>query len=143
MSGNTMRYTVETEFLLVDHFSIQLDKLGFADNLLNKTLGVSLLKAQQRWEALGQKIAQVSAVIGTAAVGAAINASKKYIEFEDVVTKAGSKFVDLDVTSGTFLDDLDALSEAAQQVGAVTKYTASDAAGVLDKMAMGCIIFRK
>lgn len=134
--ADTRRYAVETEFYLVDHASKALDKLGFSGSILNKTFGVGLLKAQESWKALGQRAMQTATVLGGVAVASAVTAAKKYVEFEDVLTKAGSKFVDLDVTSATYADDLNALSKTAQNVGAVTKYSASDAMGALDKMAM-------
>lgn len=134
--ADTRRYAVETEFFLIDHASRALDKLGFSSGVLNKTLGMGLLKAQESWKALGQRVVQGAAALGGVAVASAVTATKKYIEFEDVLTKAGSKFIDMDVTSTTYADDLKMLSKAAQKVGAVTKYSASDAMGALDKMAM-------
>lgn len=134
--SQTMLYTVETEFTLIDHFSKALDKAGACANVFNNTVGASFLRAQKAWESFGGAAAQAARSFGAAALGAAVDAGRKYVEFEDVLTKAGSKFVDLDVTSATYAEDLDALSKAAQKVGAVTKYSASDAAGALDKMAM-------
>ena len=93
--ADTRRYAVETEFFLIDHASRALDKLGFSSGVLNKTLGMGLLKAQESWKALGQKVVQGAAALSGVAVASAVTATKKYIEFEDVLTKAGSKFIDI------------------------------------------------
>lgn len=133
------RYAVETEFTIADSASKVLDRIGKGAG----ALGASFDKAQGRWNALGAKLTQTAQVFGAAALGAAAAAGRKYVEFEDVLTKAGSKFTDLDVTGATYAEDLDALSKAAQKVGATTKYSASDAAGALDKMAMAGLTSRQ
>jgi len=55
------KYAIETEFLLLDHASQALDKIGFSAGILKKTVGLSMLKAQERMEVLGKKALAVSA----------------------------------------------------------------------------------
>ncbi|WP_407371492.1 phage tail tape measure protein [Carnobacterium sp.] len=82
-------------------------------------------------------MAGVAAGAGVALAGkTVVDSVKTYVEFEDAVTKAGSKFKDLDVTSAGYNDTLEVMQKAAREVGAVTKFSATDAAGALDKMAM-------
>ncbi len=52
------KYAIETEFLLLDHASQALDKIGFSAGILKKTVGLSMLKAQERMEVLGKKEAK-------------------------------------------------------------------------------------
>lgn len=117
-----------------------MNKLGLSGRVLERTVGVGLVKAQRDWELLGLGALKAVGAIGSAAkqmVTSGVTSSlQKYTEFEDTLTKAGTKFIDLDVRSSDYAENLEELSRAAQKVGAVTKYTASDAAGALDKMAM-------
>ena len=52
------------------------------------------------------------------------------------MTKAGSKFKDVDVTSAEYNQTLEKLQASAREVGALTKFSAVDSANALDKMAM-------
>lgn len=140
-------YAIRTIFDLKDLATPKLQKLSSMGGLVGLSLDRAARNGERHWANLkasvsggvafvGQKAAQITTLTGAALTVAAASATKKYIEFEDVVTKAGSKFVDLDVTSGTYAASLDALSKKAQEVGSLTKFSASDAAGALDKMAM-------
>ena len=134
------RYQILTEFSFIDNASKAMNKLGLSGRVLERTVGVGLVKAQRDWELLGLGALKAVGAIGSAAkqmVTSGVTSSlQKYTEFEDTLTKAGTKFIDLDVRSSDYAENLEELSRAAQKVGAVTKYTASDAAGALDKMAM-------
>ena len=59
-----------------------------------------------------------------------------FVQLDDNITNAGAKFKDLDTTSSTYAETLDKLSQAARAVGRDTEFSATDAAGALDKMAM-------
>lgn len=140
-------YQIATEFVLTDKFSSSFAKMGrLGQGFEGKIAGI-LNKADARFTAFGQvtknaagvALKSLASMSASAITGGITNSVQKYTEFEDTLTKAGSKFVDLDVTSSDYVDNLQALSNAAQKVGAVTKYTASDAAGALDKMAMAGI----
>ena len=63
MSGTTQRYTVETEFVAIDAVSKVLKKMGADSELFKNAVGVQLLKQQEKWTALGEKIKQVGAAI--------------------------------------------------------------------------------
>ncbi len=74
---------------------------------------------------------------GLIAVGAGIAlASREFINLYESITQAGAKFKDLDTTSADYAQTLETLSAAAREVGKVTEFSATDAAGALDKMAM-------
>lgn len=134
------RYSIETIFKLIDGVTAPLKSIDFSSKAFSKNFQQDVTKAQLKWKAFGQSMktyGKLALTAGIAAVGAGlVDSTKKYIEFEDSITKAGSKFVDLDVTSSTFAEDLEQLQTAARKVGAQTKYSATDAAGALDKMAM-------
>jgi len=72
----------------------------------------------------------------TIATGAA---AREFIALDDSITAAGAKFSDIDSTATDFRDRLKELSTAAREVGAVTEFSAVDAAGALDKFAMSGI----
>ena len=74
---------------------------------------------------------------GLIAVGAGIAlAAREFIALDESITQAGAKFKDLDTTSADYAQTLETLSMAARDVGRVTEFSATDAAGALDKMAM-------
>lgn len=80
-----------------------------------------------------KRIAQV----GLVALGAGIAFStREFIRLDDAITKAGAKFQDMDVNAADYKDRLKELSTAARDVGKITEFSAVDAAGALDKMAM-------
>lgn len=133
-------YQIATEFIFVDKASKALETLGIKSKFLRDTLGPGLGKAEARLGAIGSaagKAAVGIAGISVAAIGGGIaKATGSYIAFEDAITAAGAKFQDLDVTSDTYKQDLEALQKAALDVAGATRYTANDTAGALDKMAM-------
>ncbi|MCQ2087884.1 MAG: phage tail tape measure protein [Bacilli bacterium] len=134
------KYSIETTFKILDGISAPIKKMGLSSKAFSDAWSKDIAKAQLKWKQFGQTVktmGKVAVVGGLAAVSAGlVDSTKKYIEFEDSITKAGSKFKDLDVTSATFGEDLELLQAAAREVGAQTKYSATDAAGALDKMAM-------
>lgn len=134
------RYSIETVFRILDGVTGPMGKMSASTSKFAMGFERDVKKAEMKWRAMGQTMKTVGKVaIGTglAAVGAGlVSSTKKYIEFEDSITKAGSKFKDMDVTSEDYAEKLELLQVAARKVGAVTKYSATDAAGALDKMAM-------
>lgn len=78
-----------------------------------------------------------AAVAGVAAISAGIVvATKEFVELDQAVTQAGAKFKDLDTASIDYGRTLDKLQQKARDVASVTEFSATDAAGALDKMAM-------
>lgn len=133
-------YQIRTQFLLEDKATKVLEAIGIKSQFMNKTLGVSLLKAEERWSALG-KAAQGAALglaaATTAAIGAGIvTATQKFIAFDDALSSAGSHFADLDVSADDYGEHLDLLKEKALEVSGATRFNATDTIGALDKMAM-------
>lgn len=141
------RYAVETVFKAVDNMTKPIQKMegsmkglgGVSKQISNKVKG-DLKAAERQLNQFGEnakRMAKTALIAGAVATGAAIvDSTKKYIEFEDSITQAGAKFKDLDVTSENFKDDLERMQKAAIEVGSKTKFSAQDAAGALDKMAM-------
>lgn len=80
MSGSTMRYAVETEFIAIDKFSEQLNKMGASGEYFKNTVGTAFLKAQSQLEAFGSALTGVAfrglEVLG----GGIVNATKEYVE---------------------------------------------------------------
>lgn len=141
------KYAVETVFKAVDAMTAPLKSmegsmksLGGVSAAVNSKIKNDMKSAEMQLNAFGKKIKNGAKLVAAAAVAAAgaalVDSTKKYIEFEDAITRAGSKFVDLDVTSEDFKENLEALQKAAMEVGAKTMFSAQDAAGALDKMAM-------
>lgn len=141
------KYAVETVFKAVDAMTAPLKSMeGSMKSLsgvsaaVNSKIKNDMKSAEMQLNAFGKKIKNGAKLVAAAAVAAAgaalIDSTKKYIEFEDAVTRAGSKFVDLDVTSEDFKENLEDLQKAAIEVGSKTMFSAQDAAGALDKMAM-------
>lgn len=134
------KYSIETVFRILDGVTGPMGKMSASTSKFAMGFERDVKKAEMKWRAMGQTMKTVGKVaIGTglAAVGAGlVSSTKKYIEFEDSITKAGSKFKDMDVTSEDYAEKLELLQVAARKVGAVTKYSATDAAGALNAMAM-------
>lgn len=134
------KYSIETTFKILDGVTAPIKKMGLSSKSFSDAWTRDINKAQLKWKQFGQTVktmGKLAVAGGMAAVSAGlVDSTKKYIEFEDSITKAGSKFTDLDVTSESFAEDLELLQSAARKVGAQTKYSATDAAGALDKMAM-------
>lgn len=85
---------------------------------------------------IGKGLARAGAVgLGALGAGVAI-ATREYIRLDESITQAGAKFKDLDSTSRDYVERLKELSDAARAVGRDTEFSATDAAGALDKMAM-------
>jgi len=86
--------------------------------------------------AVGRQMKRAAFVgLGAMAVGVGL-AAREFVKLDASITQAGAKFKDLDTTSQTYKDTLGQLSTAARAVGAATEFSATDAAGALDKMAM-------
>jgi TP901 family phage tail tape measure protein len=107
---------------------------------VTKKLGSNYAKLGLTVARVNKGINRVARIGGAAALAGTIAftgmAVREFINLDDAVTQAGAKFKDLDVTSTNYGRTLDALSQKARDVGAVTEYSATDAAGALDKMAM-------
>lgn len=141
------KYAVETVFKAVDamtnplkNMESSVKSLGGVSASVNAKIKNDLKTAEMQLNAFGKKIKQGAKLVAAAAVAAAgaalVDSTKKYIEFEDSITQAGAKFKDLNVSSESFASDLERLQKEAIRVGSVTKFSAQDAAGALDKMAM-------
>lgn len=105
----------------------------------NKVVGMND-RLGKSFKSLGRGITRslkVGAAIGIAALGAGlVIATKEFIAMEGAVTAAGAKFKDIDVLADNFNDKLKELQASARAVGRDTKFSATDAAGALDKFAM-------
>ncbi len=98
---------------------------GKLNSGINKTIGF-----------VGKGLAKGAAIgMGAIAAGAGL-AAREFIALDESITQAGAKFKDLDVNSVGYADSLKELSAAARAVGADTEFSATDAAGALDKFAM-------
>ena len=134
------RYEISTIFKMIDNFSGPMKSIAGSSSVMAKKVSADMQRTEMQIQAAGhamKAMAGVAAAAGVALAGkTVVDSVKTYVEFEDAVTKAGTKFKDLDVTSESYNDTLEKMQTKAREVGAATKFSATDAAGALDKMAM-------
>ena len=134
------RYEISTIFKMIDNWSDPMKKIAGSSTVLAKKVSVDMQRTKMQIQAAGQAMKTMAGVAAAAGVAVAgktvVDSVKTYVEFEDAVTKAGSKFKDLDVTSAEYNQTLEKLQASAREVGALTKFSAVDSANALDKMAM-------
>lgn len=134
------KYEISTVFKMIDNFTVPMKNISVSSSGFAKQFSNDMRKTEMQIQAAGRAMKTMAGVAAGAGVALAgktvVDSVKTYIEFEDAVTKAGSKFKDLDVTSSNYGETLEKLQTAAREVGAVTKFSAVDAAGALDKLAM-------
>lgn len=137
------RYEISTIFKMIDNFSGPMKSIAGSSSVMAKKVSADMRKTEMQIQAAGQAMKTMAGLAAGAAVALAgktvVDSVKTYIEFEDAVTKAGSKFKDLDVTSADYQQNLESLQTAAREVGAATMFSATDAAGALEKMAQAGI----
>lgn len=134
------RYEISTIFKMIDNWSAPMKKIAGSSTVLAKKVSVDMQRTKMQIQAAGQAMKTMAGVAAAAGVALAgktvVDSVKTYVEFEDAVTKAGSKFKDVDVTSAEYNQTLEKLQASAREVGALTKFSAVDSANALDKMAM-------
>lgn len=134
------RYEISTIFKMIDNWSGPMKKIAGSSTVLAKKVSADMQRTKMQIQAAGQAMktmAGVAVAAGAALAGkTVVDSVKTYVEFEDAVTKAGSKFKDIDVTSAEYNQTLEKLQASAREVGALTKFSAVDSANALDKMAM-------
>ena len=134
------RYEISTIFKMIDNFSGPIKSIAGSSSVMAKKVSADMQKTKMQIQAAGmamKAMAGVAAAAGVALAGkTVVDSVKTYVEFEDAVTKAGSKFKDVDVTSAEYNQTLEKLQASAREVGALTKFSAVDSANALDKMAM-------
>ena len=137
------RYEISTIFKMIDNWSGPMKKIAGSSTVLAKKVSADMQKTKMQIQAAGRAMKAMAGVAAAAGVALAgktvVDSVKTYVEFEDAVTKAGSKFKDLDVTSADYQQNLESLQTAAREVGAATMFSATDAAGALEKMAQAGI----
>ena len=137
------RYEISTIFKMIDNWSDPMKKIAGSSTVLAKKVSADMQRTKMQIQAAGQAMKTMAGVAAAAGVALAgktvVDSVKTYVEFEDAVTKAGTKFKDLDVTSAGYNDTLELMQTKAREVGAATKFSATDAAGALEKMAQAGI----
>ena len=137
------RYEISTTFKMIDNFSSPMKSIAESSSVMAKKVLADMQRTKMQIQAAGQAMKTMAGVAAAAGVALAgktvVDSVKTYVEFEDAVTKAGSKFKDLDVTSADYQQNLESLQTAAREVGAATMFSATDAAGALEKMAQAGI----
>lgn len=137
------RYEISTIFKMIDNFSGPMKNIAGSSSVMAKKVSADMQKTKMQIQAAGRAMKAMAGVAAAAGVALAgktvVDSVKTYVEFEDAVTKAGSKFKDLDVTSADYQQNLESLQTAAREVGAATMFSATDAAGALEKMAQAGI----
>ena len=134
------RYEISTIFKMIDNFSGPIKSIAGSSSVMAKKVSADMRKTEMQIQAAGRAMKAMAGVAAAAGVALAgktvVDSVKTYVEFEDAVTKAGSKFKDVDVTSAEYNQTLEKLQASAREVGALTKFSAVDSANALDKMAM-------
>jgi len=134
------RFSLEAILSLTD------DLTGPYKRTTNNVKGLNM-SLTNSFKSLGSSITRglkTAAVVGGAAiVGGLALATKEFVAMETAITKAGAKFIDVDVTADNFKDTLMELQQTAREVGRDTQFSAVDAAGALDKFAMAGINSRQ
>ena len=134
------RYEISTIFKMIDNFSGPMKSIAGSSSVMAKKVSADMQKTEMQIQAAGRAMKAMAGVAAAAGVALAgktvVDSVKTYVEFEDAVTKAGSKFKDVDVTSAEYNQTLEKLQASAREVGALTKFSAVDSANALDKMAM-------
>ena len=137
------RYEISTIFKMIDNFSGPMKSIAGSSSVMAKKVSADMQKTEMQIQAAGRAMKAMAGVAAAAGVALAgktvVDSVKTYVEFEDAVTKAGTKFKDLDVTSESYGETLEQLQAAAREVGAATKVSATDSANALSKMAMAGI----
>lgn len=137
------RYEISTIFKMIDNWSGPMKKIAGSSTVLAKKVSADMQRTKMQIQAAGQAMKTMAGVAAAAGVALAgktvVDSVKTYVEFEDAVTKAGSKFKDLDVTSADYQQNLESLQTAAREVGAATMFSATAATGALEKMAQAGI----
>ena len=137
------RYEISTIFKMIDNFSGPIKSIAGSSSVMAKKVSADMRKTEMQIQAAGRAMKAMAGVAVAAGVALAgktvVDSVKTYVEFEDAVTKAGTKFKDLDVTSAGYNDTLELMQTKAREVGAATKFSATDAAGALEKMAQAGI----
>ena len=137
------RYEISTIFKMIDNFSGPIKSIAGSSSVMAKKVSADMQKTEMQIQAAGRAMKAMAGVAAAAGVALAgktvVDSVKTYVEFEDAVTKAGSKFKDVDVTSSGYNDTLELMQTKAREVGAATKFSATDAAGALEKMAQAGI----
>lgn len=134
------RYEISTIFKMIDNFSGPMKSIEGSSSVMAKKVSADMRRTEMQIQAAGRAMKAMAGVAAAAGVALAgktvVDSVKTYVEFEDAVTKAGSKFKDVDVTSAKYNQTLEKLQASAREVGALTKFSAVDSANALDKMAM-------
>ena len=134
------RYEISTIFKMIDNFSGPMKSIAGSSSVMAKKVSADMRRTEMQIQAAGRAMKAMAGVAAAAGVALAgktvVDSVKTYVEFEDAVTKAGSKFKDVDVTSAEYNQTLEKLQASAREVGALTKFSAVDSANALDKMAM-------
>jgi len=130
------RFLVQTDYRAIDNMTPAMTRMnrGFGRFAGNITDGNS---------AIGRSFGSVNKIINRglmvgmiALAGGAALAAREYVKLENNIVSAAAKFKDIDVNATNFKESLLELSTAARAVGSDTEFSATDAAGALDKFAM-------
>jgi TP901 family phage tail tape measure protein len=123
------RPTISTTFNAVDRMS------GPMRRMQGNVTGFSR-SAQRSLQQVG-RIGMRGLQIATAALGVAVGyVGREFIQFDSALTNAAAKFSDIDLATAEGQARLQELGRTAREVGATTKFSASEAAQGLDFLAM-------
>jgi TP901 family phage tail tape measure protein len=128
--------TVGTKFTAIDQLSKPMRKMSgnadkFGSQMRRSFSGVtSTLHTMRRIATMAFAVFGISATLAVGAV------TREFLNFDESILSASSKFSDLDITTAEGQKTFERMGKTARQVGATTKFTAAEAAGGLNYLAM-------
>jgi len=134
------RFSVEAIFSAIDRMSAPVKKMSLSTKALSTGIKRDFAAAQRQAENMGRSISGAGKKIfkyGLAAGGLATGLIvREFINFDQAITSASSKFGDLNLATAEGQKILADLGSTARNVGAGTQFTATQAAQGLEFLAM-------
>lgn len=131
------QYAINAVFALTGNIQGQVKAIEKEVLSVQQAWKKSVDAASGRLQQFGNNALAVTKLIGAGALmkGAQV-AVKEWVSFDKATTESIALFKEFQKGTPEYEASFKALGNAAREVGAVTEFTASDAAGALSKMAM-------
>lgn len=138
------RFSMAAVFKAVDQFTQPLSKMAKKNKRFTQVIKRDFAKAQRKVLSLASSIKtklvsamKYAAIIGIGALVAGLAlATREFIKFDHAITSSSAKFKDLNLKTEAGKKTLLELKKTARNVGALTQFSATEAAGGLDFLAM-------
>jgi len=136
-----MEYAVSTVFKATDAVSVVFNKMGRQAGVFGDNADKAFNRASRAGSRFGDI---VKGILFTDILKGGLNQLRRglsatateFIAYDDAITSASAKFKDLDLTTKAGMSTLGELKLLARELGATTEFTATQAAGGLEFLAM-------